>query len=41
VKKLLLLIGLVTGGLAAFRSWRMRQADAQLWQEATAPRDLR
>jgi hypothetical protein len=35
------MVGAVAAALAALRSWRMRKADAELWQEATAPRDLR
>ena len=38
MKKLAGLVLLVTG-IAAFRNWRARQADAELWQEATAPRE--
>jgi hypothetical protein len=41
VKRLVFLAGLVAGVMAAVRNWRMRKADAELWQEATAPRDLR
>jgi len=40
VKRLFLLAG-IGAALAALRNWRMRKADAELWQEATAPRDLR
>ena len=41
MKRLVFLAGLVAGAFAAMRSWRLRKADAELWQEATAPRDLR
>ena len=41
MKRFLLLAGLVAGALTALRNWRMRKADAELWQEATTPRDLR
>jgi hypothetical protein len=41
VKRLVVLAGAVAAAFAALRSWRMRKADAELWQEATAPRDLR
>jgi hypothetical protein len=39
--KRLLGLGLVAAALASYRAWRARRADAELWQEATAPRDLR
>jgi hypothetical protein len=41
VKRLALLLGVATAAVTAVRSWRSRKADAELWQEATAPRDLR
>ena len=41
MKRLVFLAGLIAGAYAALRNWRMRKADAELWQEATAPRDLR
>jgi len=40
VKRLVGLAALAVGALAAMRSWRNRRADAELWQEATAGRDL-
>jgi hypothetical protein len=41
VKRLVMLFGLVGAAAAAWRQWQARKADAELWQEATAPRDLR
>ena len=41
MKRLLLLVGLGGAALGAWRQWQARKADAELWQEATAPRDLR
>jgi hypothetical protein len=41
VKRVALLATLATAVVAAVRSWRSRRADAELWHEATAPRDLR
>jgi hypothetical protein len=41
VKRIAFLAGTVAAALAALRRWRMRKADAELWQEATTPRDLR
>jgi hypothetical protein len=41
VKKLVLTVSAMAAAFAALRNWRMRKADAELWQEATAPRDLR
>jgi hypothetical protein len=41
VKRLVLLLGLATAAVTALRRWRSRKADAELWLEATAPRDLR
>ena len=40
MRRLFKLAGIVAA-LAALRNWRMRKADAELWQEATTPRDLR
>ena len=40
MKRLALLAALVTAVVAGLRSWRARRADADLWQEATAERDL-
>ncbi len=39
VKKLLILILLVLGGLAVWRKVAAQQADLDLWSEATAPDD--
>jgi hypothetical protein len=39
MKRLAVLFAAVAGALAAVKSWRTRRADAQLWHEATAPRD--
>jgi hypothetical protein len=39
VKKLLILILLVLGGLAVWRKVAAQQADLVLWSEATAPDD--
>jgi hypothetical protein len=39
VKRLTVLLAAIAAALAATRSWRTRKADAELWQEATAPRD--
>ena len=41
MRRLLLTVGAMAAAFAALRNWRMRKADAELWQEATAPRDLR
>jgi hypothetical protein len=41
VKRLLVLVGLAGVVATAWRQWQDRKADAELWQEATAPRDLR
>jgi hypothetical protein len=41
VKRLAVLASAAVAAFAALRSWRTRKADAELWQEATAPRDLR
>jgi hypothetical protein len=41
VKRILAVAGAVTAVLAAVRSWRTRRSDAELWEQATAPRDLR
>jgi hypothetical protein len=41
LKRFAFLVALVTATVAAVRSWQARRADAELWQEATAPRDLR
>jgi hypothetical protein len=41
VKRLVMLVGLLGAATAAWRQWQARKADAELWQEATAPRDLR
>jgi hypothetical protein len=41
VKRLVVLAGLASAVAAAWRQWQARKADAELWQEATAPRDLR
>jgi hypothetical protein len=38
MKRMLGLVLVVTG-VAAYRNWRARRADAELWQEATAPRE--
>jgi hypothetical protein len=40
MKRLALLVVTLSAVLAGVRSWRLRQADAELWQEATAERDL-
>ena len=40
MRRLLFLAG-AAAAFAALRNWRARKADAELWQEATAPRDLR
>ena len=40
MKRLLVVLVAVSGLLAALRSWQTRKADAELWQEATAERDL-
>jgi hypothetical protein len=40
MKRLVLLVATLTAVLAGVRSWRSRRADAELWQEATAERDL-
>jgi hypothetical protein len=40
MKRLALFVVTVSAVLAVVRSWRMRRADAELWQEATAERDL-
>lgn len=37
VKKLLILILLLLGGLAAWRKVQAQRADLDLWSEATAP----
>jgi hypothetical protein len=39
VKKLLILILLVLGGLAVWRKVAAQRADLDLWSEATAPDD--
>jgi hypothetical protein len=41
VKRLVLLVGALSAAVGAWRQWQARKADAELWQEATAPRDLR
>ena len=41
MKRLLMMLGLFGAAAAAWRQWQARKADAELWQEATAPRDLR
>jgi hypothetical protein len=41
VKRLVLTVGAIAAAFAALRNWRSRKADAELWQEATTPRDLR
>jgi len=41
VKRIAVLVAAAAAALGAFRSWQSRRADAELWQEATAPRDLR
>ena len=40
MKRLAVLLIVVTALLAGLKSWRTRKADAELWQEATAARDL-
>jgi hypothetical protein len=39
VKRLLTLGAVLAAALTALRSWRERKADADLWREATAPRE--
>ena len=41
MKRLLVVVGLAGLATALRRQWQTRKADAELWQEATAPRDLR
>jgi hypothetical protein len=41
VKRIVLTVAAISAAFAALRSWRTRRTDAELWQEATAPRDLR
>ena len=41
MKRLVMLLGLFGAAAAAWRQWQARKADAELWQVATAPRDLR
>jgi hypothetical protein len=41
VKRIALTVAALSAAFAALRSWRARRADAELWEEATAPRDLR
>jgi len=41
VKRLLVMLGLIGAAAAAWRQWQTRKADAELWQEATTPRNLR
>jgi len=41
VKRIAVLVAALGAALAALRSWRTRRADAELWQEATAQREVR
>jgi hypothetical protein len=40
MKRLVILAAAAAAVLAGLKSWRTRKADAELWQEATAERDL-
>jgi hypothetical protein len=37
----MLTVAALSAAFAALRQWRTRRADAELWHEATAARDLR
>jgi hypothetical protein len=39
MKRLIALGAVVAAALTALRSWQERKADAELWREATTPRD--
>jgi hypothetical protein len=41
MKRIALTVASMAAAFAALRQWRARRADAELWEEATAPRDLR
>jgi hypothetical protein len=40
MKRVALFVAIVMAVVTGLRSWRARRADAELWQEATAERDL-
>ena len=40
MKRVAVLVIAASALLAGLKSWRTRKADAELWQEATAERDL-
>jgi len=41
VKRIAVILAALAATAAALRSWRTRRADAELWQEATAPQPRR